>query len=480
MRAPAPWRALRGPAAATLALLALAGCGGEPYDLALEGGRLVDPASGTDGVRTLGIRDGTVERVSQGPLEARDTLDAEGLVVAPGFIDLLAEYPEEDEGAELKAFDGVTTMVAMAGVPEDLESWYREREERGALLHFGAAAGLASLRQEAGATEPHRPASPEQVEAMAERAQELVEAGAPGLGLEILQHPGASRAEILRLFQVAAEKGVPVHTRIRHFGDVDPATSGVAALQEVVAASAATGARTQVLHMNSMLAPVEQMTNGLELLEGARARDVPVSASVYPYTAAASGVHTASFDPGWQERYGGLAYQDLRLVSTGESLDEERFYRYRQRDTVEVIMDYMPEESVEAALVHPSVSVASDGVIEGGRGHPRGAGTFARVLGRYVREKGLLSLPEAVEKMALLPAEALADAVPAMKRKGRIEPGADADVVVFDPQRVRDGATFDEPALSSRGMVHVLVGGEAVIRAGALRADASPGRPIRR
>ncbi|NIP60063.1 MAG: amidohydrolase family protein, partial [Gemmatimonadetes bacterium] len=230
---------------------------------------------------------------------------------------------------------------------------------------------------------------------------------------------------------------------------------------------------------NSMIAPVRQMATALEMIEGARARGVDVMADAYPYTASSTGLSTTAFDPGWRERYGGISYGDVELVSTGERLTEESFRRYRALDTVGVVIHYMPEASLEQALSHRFVMVASDGVIRNGRGHPRGAGTFARVLGRYVRERGVLTLPEAIRKMTLMPALRLEDAAPTMARKGRLDVGADADVVVFDPETVIDRATFAEPARRSAGIPWVLVGGEPVVADGELQEGARPGRAVR-
>jgi N-acyl-D-aspartate/D-glutamate deacylase len=145
-----------------------------------------------------------------------------------------------------------------------------------------------------------------------------------------------------------------------------------------------------------------------------------------------------------------------------------------------VIIHYIPEETIRAALSHPFVMVASDGVIVNGLGHPRGAGTFARVLGRYVREQGVLSLPEAIKKMTLMPAQRLQQSVPTMARKGRLQRGADADIVIFDPATVIDRATFAEPDQRSVGMRHVMVAGRLVVSDGDLQADVRPGRSIRR
>jgi dihydroorotase len=311
-------------------------------------------------------------------------------------------------------------------------------------------------------------------------AREALREGAVGIGFGVAYVPGASRVEVVRLFELAAAEGVPCHLHIRHFGPVPPSNSSLDAVEEVIAAAAITGASAQVVHIGSMVADPADMAAALWMIEGARRQGVDVMADIYPYTAASTGLGTTTFDGGWQERFGGIDYGDLELVSNGERLTAGSFATLRAQGGVPVVIHYIPEASIQAALAHPLVMVASDGVIQGGRGHPRGAGTFARVLGRYVRELNVIELPQAIEKMTLMPARRLEGSVEGMKRKGRLQRGADADIVVFDPSTVSDRATFAEPAQRSAGMRWVLVGGQVVISDGALQDGGRPGQPIRR
>ena len=219
------------------------------------------------------------------------------------------------------------------------------------------------------------------------------------------------------------------------------------------------------------------MEVALEMITGARRHGIDIAADVYPYLANSTNLASAIYDPGWQERFGGITYSDIQLVETGERLTQETFERYR-KEGAQIITHFIPEEEVLAAYRNPYVMVASDGIIRNGKGHPRGAGTFARFLGYYVREKKVGSLMEGLRKITLLPAQRLEQAAPAMKRKGRLQVGADADLTIFDPNTIIDRATYENPAQYSAGIHYVLVNGVVVVDQGKL-VNVQPGQPVK-
>ena len=188
-------------------------------------------------------------------------------------------------------------------------------------------------------------------------------------------------------------------------------------------------------------------------------------------------IESALFEPGW-ERLVKVGYDELLWPPTGEVLNEKLFKKYRAQGGI-VVIHFIPDDAVEAAVSSPLTAIASDGWMIDGAGHPRTAGTYARVLGRFVRDRGALTLTEAIRKASLMPAQRLERRAPSFLRKGRIKVGADADLAVFNPATVVDNATYEEPGLPSSGFVHVLVNGVPIVRDGEFQDDTYPGKAAR-
>jgi N-acyl-D-aspartate/D-glutamate deacylase len=449
----------------------------QPFDLVVINAHIVDPASNFEGVRHIGIRGGKIAEISPIPLTARRVIDAKGLIVAPGFIDLHS-HGQTAENYRYKARDGVTTALEMEVGVNPVAAWYHERQGR-SLINYGATSGDIPARlavfHDSGKLLPRdkaiaRPATAEEFNQTLARITRGLDDGALGIGMGIAYLPFESRAEVFQIFQLAARRHVPIYVHMRNGGPVEPGV--IDALQEVIADATASGASLHVVHITSM--GLRQTPLCLAIIDGARARGLDITTEAYPYTAGMTDLSSAIFSEGWQQRQGGIGFGDLQWAATGERLTAESFARYRKQGGF-VAIHSIPEDIVKLAIGHPNVMVASDGILDEGKGHPRAAGTCARVLGRYVREQHLLTLMEAIRKMSLLPANRIG-----LATKGRIAIGADADLAIFDPATVIDRATFEKPAQYSEGIAYVLVNGTLVVDHGELVPNATPGRPIRR
>jgi len=456
---------------------------GEPYDVVILNGRVMDPESGLDAVRNVGIRAGKIAVISTNTLSATSTIDAKGLIVAPGFIDL-HEHGQEPRNYEYQARDGVTTSLELEAGTDDVDRWYALREGK-SLINFGVSIGHIPVRMKVmGDTQggmlptgdaAHRAASPEEFAKITAAVDKGFRQGALAEGMGVNYTPGATHWEIVEMFRIAAKYGGSVHVHLRYGGLKEPNT-GLAALEEVLAAAAATGAPLHVVHITSMgLKFTPQL---IAMIKGAQEHGLDVTTECYPYTAGSTALQSAIFDPGWQENMG-ITYRDVQWTATGERLTAETFDKYRKQGGI-VVIHSIPEEAARTAVADPIVMIASDGMpITGAKVHPRGQATFSRVLGHYVREEKALDLMTALRKMTLMPAQRLEKRAPIFKNKGRIREGTDADITIFDPARVIDKATFEEPLQYSDGIPFVLVNGVLVVKDSQLVSGVRPGRAAR-
>lgn len=467
-----------------LAALSPALARSQTYDVVIQDGRVIDPETGLDAVRNVGIAHGKIAKVSTEPLAGQRVISARGLVVAPGFIDL-HQHGQDLESQRVKAMDGVTTALEMEIGAPDVAAFLKSKDGR-SIINYGTAASHAAARSlvfgapladsgllpKAGAA-TDQPASPEQIDKMKARLQHELDAGALAIGMGIQYTPGATRWEVIQIFRFAAEHGVPVYTHVRSAGKNEPGSS-IEAVSEVIGASAVTGAPLHIVHINSSCGT--QAPDCLSLVAGARAEGLDVTTEAYPYEAGMTYINSALFNPGWQEKFG-TTYHDLMLPETGERLTRERFDQLHASSGHQLVVLFSNTmEAVDAVFRNPLVMVASDGA----PGHPRNAGTFSRVLARYVRGQRALSLTEAIRKMSLMPAQMLERSTAAARYKGRLQEGADADVVVFNPETIGDRSTYQHPMEPSVGVEYLLVGGVPVVEQGKLASGVFPGKPLGR
>ena len=450
------------------------------YDIVISGGRIIDPDSGMDSVGNVAISDGKIAEISLSELSAEETINAEGNVVCPGFIDLHC-HPQDTEIFEVQAKDGVTTTLELEVGTGDISEFY-SRWKGNAAVNYGASIGHIPVRMKVmddpGTFLPsgdagRREATDREIQEMKTLIRKGLDLGALAVGFGLDYTRGASRWEVIEMFKVAAEYGASCHVHLRGKGHKEPSNS-IEALEEVLAVAAVTGAPLHVVHLNSTgMRAVPQL---LEMISGARERGLDVTTECYPYTAGMTKIESALFDEGWQDHYG-IDYEQLMRPDTGEYLNSNSFAKYREEGGW-VIAFSTPEVSMSAAVQSPLTMIATDSIIENGKGHPRTAGSYTKVLGDYVRNKGELEISEAISKMTIMPARRLENRSPSFLKKGRVKVGADADLAVFNPDTVIDQSTYTDPTKAPIGMNHVIVNGIPVVANGQLEPGAYPGKGI--
>jgi N-acyl-D-aspartate/D-glutamate deacylase len=458
---------------------ALEGADPEPaaphtFATVITGGRVIDPETGFDDVADVGIDGDRITAISRDPLAGTRTIDASGRVVAPGFVDILS-YDPNGYGEWFKIADGVTTNLAMHGIDGDAASFFSRIGNAGSPVHYGGAYDAPNRRAYAFDLQPGDEASADDLAAMADDCRAQLAAGFIGVDLEPEYAFNATYEELRTFAAVAAETGVCTYVHGRYSDDQAPGTNDDT-LREILQLSRDTGSSVHVEHLIST-GGTFTMAASLATLDAARAEGIDVTACMYPYDYWATYLGSARFADGWQERFH-ISYGDLEVAGTGERLTESTFAA-RQADNLLVAAYGIPEADVVTCLQSPYVMIASDGILEpGDNNHPRAAGCFSRTLGRYVRDEGVLSLVDALAKMTILPAKRVEAAAPAMARKGRLQRGADADVVVFDPDTIIDRATVRDPSQEAAGIDWVLVAGVPVKTPDGVDQSQRPGRPI--
>jgi N-acyl-D-glutamate deacylase len=489
-------------------------------DIVIENGRVIDPETGLDAIRNVAIEDGRIVAISEFPLEGDVVVDAAGHVVAPGFIDLHF-HDVSIGGYRMAAVQGVTTALELESGVLPISDWYAAQSEKNLPINYGAAAAwtfgriatfaendplaTAAYFQEAQTRNDWKfdIASDDQLQRTLSLVEQGLKEGGLGIGVNAGYAPGYGHKEYYALAELAGKYGVGTFTHVRYASNTEPESS-FEAVQELISLAAITGTHMHLCHINST--SLKDIAKIRALFEEARGQGINITTEAYPYGAASTVVGAAMFTgDDWRARMNSTA-QNFQLGA--ERMTEEELADYQANNPGTFITWHFLDESnpADLALLDMSVTyehalIASDAtfwasfddngnvqVYEGAEwplpealfSHPRAAGSYAKILRSYVRERGLLSLDEAIRKMSLLPAQTLEDFVPQMRRKGRLQIGMDADIVVFDPETIADKATYENANQPAVGVQTVLVNGGFVVQDGTLVLDAPHGQPIRR
>lgn len=437
------------------------------YDMVINNGRLIDPHSGVDAIRSVAVEDGKIVAISASPFIASKVIDAEGMVVAPGFINLHTHSPTP-LGQKYELLDGITTSLDLEAGAYPVEDYAAEIEDT-SLINFGASAGHIMIRAMiiegdswdmvrrgmSGRTLKEK-INARQRRKMERLFDESIERGALGIGLALDYVSSAVDEEELDLiFRIAGKHQVPVFVHVRRYVAGDPA-----GLIEVVEMARKHKAPLQVVHINA--SAMGGITQWLEIIDAARADGVDVTTEMFPYNAGSAAISSAVFYRNWREIFD-IEYEDVQWSATGEWMTEEKFRKFQDYEPAGLtIHHYIREHFNRAAIVAPYVMAASDAmplISHDRKVVPNGMGTSSRILGRYVRQNGMFDLNTAIEKLSLLPARRLESFAPAFRNKGRLTVGADADITIFDPETVIDNATYEEPFQPPTGIEHVIING---------------------
>ena len=446
---------------------------GQTADVVFTGGRIIDPDTGFDRIGNVALVGGVIAEISDQPIPATRSVDATGLVVSPGFIDILS-YQPNGYGEWWKVADGVTSNIGMHGLRFDATDFHQRWEAEGVPIHFGGAVHNSHVRNGLGFL-PDDQASGAEITSISQAIAAQVQGGYLGIHAQPEYAPGVSPTELLDMGSLAAELGVPLCVHARFSDNLAPGLQADAT-SELVAVARETGCHVHIEHLNST-GGTGRMAEALDEIQAATDEGLRMTSCMYPYEFWATTLRSARFRE-WQEKYG-ITYEDLQVAGTDQRLSAATFQEAYDANLLTAAFA-IPAGDIELGFGRDFMMLGSDAILETSHNnHPRSTGCFARTLGVYVREQQIVSLEKALAMMTIRPANLLGLSAPAMRRKGRMQIGADADVTIFNPNTIIDRSTIANPAQESVGVDYVFVNGVEVRNPGGLVRTALPGTAIR-
>ncbi|WP_159655953.1 amidohydrolase family protein [Vibrio atypicus] len=490
-----------------------------PFDIVIENGRVVDPETGLDAIRNVGIKGKRIAAISKNTLKGAKVINAEGLVVAPGFVDLHA-HGQQLPAARAQAFDGVTTQLEMESGLLPISKFYDDTAKEGRPLNYGASVAWTYARVMA--KEPTMPAAdgtivwfqkafsynnwqntlatPDELKQILNDIEQGLKEGGLGIGINAGYAPGYGHKEYYELAKLAKRYNMPTYTHVRYLNSTEPKSS-FEAYQELISLSATTGAHMHICHLNST--SVQDIDDCADLVQSAIDSGLNITAEAYPYGAGSSLIGAEVFrGDDWLARWGvpSASYME----ANGKPLTQEKITELQANNPGQVVVMHFlkPDDNpsdrqkMDRSVLFPGAAIASDAmpwmdskgqVIEGdvwplpsdAIAHPRSIACYTRFISKYVNEYKAISLVEAMERCSLNACRIIENSVPQMKNKGRVQVGKDADLVIFKLEDIKVHATFEAPNALSEGMHHVIVNGTPIIANGELQLGVNPGEPIR-
>ncbi|MCL2364177.1 MAG: amidohydrolase family protein [Defluviitaleaceae bacterium] len=447
------------------------------YDAVILNARLINPETLNDMEGyNIGILNGRIATLTRRPIQGRQVIDATGLIAAPGFIDIVSFRPTP-RGAELKIMDGVTTNMQMHGGAINAVGDFGHFINNPPIINFGMSNFVAEIRGISGYGPTAVMTSQASINTLINHVRRNIENGSVGISVIPEYTPGVQGAELLALAHLAAEMDVPMHWHIR-YATPHGERNSLVAIQEVIDLARITGAAMHIMHINSTGA-THVAQQAFAMLRDARDEGLVITACVYPYTFWGTNVRSERFAPGWQTRFG-ITYNDLQIPNSDRRLTATSFAHYRSVGQLVFALNTMPEDELRYALQQDFMMIGSDTMFVGyTQSHPRGAGTFSRVIGHYARDEGVITLMEALTMMTIRPAQHLSRASYDADRKGRLEIGADADIVLFCFDTIIDTATPERVGSPSIGVQYVFVNGQLQLSRAAIVPNVRAGLPLR-